>query len=365
MKNKNVPILGYTFDQYERQERSRPKVSKKMHYARESDVQFIRLNPSEAQKIFKIASKIKSNPYSNFEQFLFDSTIAYQGIPARIRRKVLKYSSYLNNTGVLLLKGLPVDPQIPSTPSTANDKIEKNTFISEMLLCGISSALGEIYGYEAEKSGSLIHQIHPTKVGELSQSNESSKVLLRFHSELAFHPTIRPDYILLTCLRQDEEKEARTYFANLDDIYEHLTQDERTDLFGGDFEIDMLYSFSKMSDGAPPKFPIPVLYGDYLRPNIRYNSQVHTKDPDSQKALEQVQNIANSVKKFVHLEAGDLVIIDNRRTLHARSEFKAYYRGRDRWLQRVYVTKDLTKAGKDIRNGDRIVRTNLSTRGEE
>jgi len=41
------------------------------------------------------------------------------------------------------------------------------------------------------------------------------------------------------------------------------------------------------------------------------------------------------------LEPGDLLIINNRKVMHGRSEFIPRYDGQDRWLQRVYVTNDL------------------------
>ena len=43
----------------------------------------------------------------------------------------------------------------------------------------------------------------------------------------------------------------------------------------------------------------------------------------------------------VVLEAGDLLVIDNRRAVHGRSEFRARFDGTDRWLQRTFVVDDL------------------------
>jgi L-asparagine oxygenase len=41
------------------------------------------------------------------------------------------------------------------------------------------------------------------------------------------------------------------------------------------------------------------------------------------------------------LQPGDLLIVDNRRAIHARTAFTPRYDGRDRWLQRMFVVEDL------------------------
>ena len=42
----------------------------------------------------------------------------------------------------------------------------------------------------------------------------------------------------------------------------------------------------------------------------------------------------------VRLEPGTALLINNRKGLHARSQFSARYDGRDRWLQRAFVHAD-------------------------
>ncbi len=44
------------------------------------------------------------------------------------------------------------------------------------------------------------------------------------------------------------------------------------------------------------------------------------------------------------LEPGDLLIIDNYRAVNGRKPFQARYDGRDRWLKRIGVTRDLRKS---------------------
>jgi alpha-ketoglutarate-dependent taurine dioxygenase len=41
------------------------------------------------------------------------------------------------------------------------------------------------------------------------------------------------------------------------------------------------------------------------------------------------------------LETGDLLVIDNNKTIHGRKPFQARYDGTDRWVQRILVRKEL------------------------
>lgn len=44
------------------------------------------------------------------------------------------------------------------------------------------------------------------------------------------------------------------------------------------------------------------------------------------------------------LAAGDVLIVDNKRAMHARTSFEPAYDGNDRWLQRVRAKTDLSSA---------------------
>jgi len=41
------------------------------------------------------------------------------------------------------------------------------------------------------------------------------------------------------------------------------------------------------------------------------------------------------------LETGDLLVIDNNKTIHGRKPFQPKYDGTDRWVQRMLVRKQL------------------------
>ena len=65
-------------------------------------------------------------------------------------------------------------------------------------------------------------------------------------------------------------------------------------------------------------------------------------DAEAQAALDRLGRAVRAHATAVVLEAGDLLVIDNHRVVHARSPFHARFDGRDRWLQRAFVVSDLT-----------------------
>jgi alpha-ketoglutarate-dependent taurine dioxygenase len=58
---------------------------------------------------------------------------------------------------------------------------------------------------------------------------------------------------------------------------------------------------------------------------------------------------------------GDLLCIDNRRTVHGRTSFTPRYDGFDRWLQRSFVVRDLGLSAVDRQPGERIIRTQFTS----
>jgi hypothetical protein len=61
------------------------------------------------------------------------------------------------------------------------------------------------------------------------------------------------------------------------------------------------------------------------------------------------------------IEPGSLLVLDNRRCVHARSVFRAVFDGRDRWLQRAAVVRDLDASVGDRLRGSRVIATDFSS----
>jgi hypothetical protein len=303
---------------------------------------------------------IQHDPYQDFESFYLDAKLLFHELPRRIRRQLIEFSQKSNVDGVLMLRNLPLDRGLPATPTKTGEKWEKPTRASELWLCAVAAALGEPVGYLQEKQGRIFQDVYPTSVNADKLSSESSSILLDFHTEIAFHPFM-PDYILLYGLRQDPLKEARTIFSSVRRIFNLLTPGDRDTLFLDLFRTGVDYSFGNFEEkqGAGPL--VSVLYGDRLDPFLRYDLDLMVGEtPAARHALQVVRELVNKVKRDAVIEPGSLLVLDNRRCVHARSHFTAFYDGRDRWLQRMAVVRDLQASFRDRIPGSRVIATDFS-----
>lgn len=307
-----------------------------------------------------LLESIQHDPYQDFESFYLDAKLLFHELPRRIRRQLIEFSQKSNVDGVLMLRNFPLDRGLPPTPTKTGEKWRKPTRASELWLCAVAAALGEPVGYLQEKQGRIFQDVYPTSVNADKLSSESSSILLDFHTEIAFHPFM-PDYILLYGLRQDPLKEARTIFSSVRRIFNLLTPGDRDTLFLDLFRTGVDYSFGNFEEkqGAGPL--VSVLYGDRLDPFLRYDLDLMVGEtPAARHALQVVRELVNKVKRDAVIEPGSLLVLDNRRCVHARSHFTAFYDGRDRWLQRMAVVRDLQASFRDRVPGSRVIATDFS-----
>jgi hypothetical protein len=300
------------------------------------------------------------DPEADFEAFDLEAKLAFHELPKRIRRALVEFAQKGNVDGALLLRGFPRDPVVPPTPARTGERAKKATHASELWLCAVASALGEPVGYLQEKQGSLFQDVFPTPGNADKLSSESSSILLDFHTEIAFHPFLM-DYVLLYGLRQDPDREARTIFSSVRRFIHLLEPIVRDTLFSNLFRTGVDYSFGNTAErrGAGPL--VSVLYGDRQDPFLRYDLDLMVgQTAAARRALEVVRERVNDVQRSVKIEAGDLLVVDNRRAVHARSHFRACYDGRDRWLQRMAVVRDLDASLADRPHGGRIIATDFS-----
>jgi L-asparagine oxygenase len=308
-----------------------------------------------------------ANPYQDTEEFLLDCEMRADELPRFVRRELLEFqvrpladiSKSANESGVLLLKGLPIDPGLyhVKTPSNAQRSADKTTFVSERCLAMIGSRLGHLVSYIQEKNGDLFQNLAPVQGSEQIQSSSGSKSRLQFHRETVFHP-YAPEYLLLLCLRADHDAIAETTYASITHALPLISATHRDLLFQPLYQTGIDYSFGNIQTIQGKGSVMPVLYGNREDPFLNYDEDLmEAMTPEANAALEALKDAIASVYQGIKLEVGDLLCIDNRRTVHGRSPFKPRYDGFDRWLQRSFVVRDLGSSAKDRLPGERIIRT--------
>lgn len=300
------------------------------------------LSPAASTALAAVFSQL-SSPYEYFDDFM--ATVLpglLNHLSMESIQHLLEFRRSLHAPGMLIIRNLPVDQVLPETPPTGGRSPEKRTFLSEASLIGVGSLLGEIYGYNDEKKGELIHNICPVKSSRASQSNEGSEVDFRFHVEAAYF-NFRPHFLLLLCLRSDEGVEASTTVAEIKDAIPLLTGRELEVLREPLFRIHAPQSFLKVPGEVRWSDPMPVFQGSDEHPEVRLNfNGMAALSTEADQALESLERALNSpqVRRNIHLEPGSLLIINNRKAVHGRTPFRPRFDGRDRWLQRIYVHSD-------------------------
>ncbi len=299
------------------------------------------------------------NPYRDTEEFLFDCEMRADEMPRFVRRALLEFQVHSNAEGILLLKGLPIDPGLyyVPTPADASRSPEKRTYVSERCLAMVGSRLGHLVSYLQEKNGDLFQNLAPVRGNETVQVSSSSKVRLQFHRETVFHP-YPPDFLLLFCLRPDHDRVAETTYASIARALPLLSEEHQNLLFQPLYRTGIDYSFGSPQSGKLSDRVLPVLYGRRNDPFLNYDEDLmEAATPEATAALNALQEAIAQVYRGVKLDTGDLLCIDNRRTVHGRSSFVPRYDGRDRWLQRSFVVRDLGLSAVDRLPGERIIRT--------
>jgi len=301
------------------------------------------------------------DPYAAPEEFLAEAALRFHELPRPIREAVGRFGHGSNEYGVLLVRGLPVGRNVPPTPADAHSRPRKDEWLGELWLAAFASALGTPFAYLQEQSGTLYQNVVPTPGNATKLSSESSAILLGFHTEMGFHP-YPPDHVLLMCLRPDHDGVSRTITAGVRMVLRELTVRQRAVLSEPLFRPGIDYSFGSPNGTEGNGPALAVLYGDPHDPCLNFDFDLMVGlTEEAAEALRALRVAAGRVQRWVRLTTGDLLVIDNRRAAHARSEFTARYDGQDRWLQRMCVIRDLQPAAADRRGGGRVIETVFAT----
>ncbi|MFF3108988.1 TauD/TfdA family dioxygenase [Kitasatospora sp. NPDC057904] len=304
------------------------------------------LDPADAGTCERLARTlcISGNDQVDSPEWLERARDAWEDLPLPLRRAVRRFRRHSGPQGALVIGGLPVDQAaLPTTPAVPGS-VQRRATVPAAVLTMVACGLGEPLAYLAEKSGALVQDVVPVPGQETFHGNAGS-VPLSFHTENGFHPH-PPDYVVFRCLRADHDRIAGMRVAGLREALPLLTPAGRQALFAPEFITTPPPSFGPdTAGGAPDAEPRPVLSGAAEDPDIRMAQLVTTPlTPRAAAALAEFGRACEASARTLRLTPGDLVVIDNRVTVHGRTAFRPRYDGADRWLQRTYVTTDLRRS---------------------
>ncbi|GAA2275293.1 MULTISPECIES: clavaminate synthase family protein [Kitasatospora] len=304
------------------------------------------LDPADAGACERIARTLCTSGHDQVDspEWVARARDAWEDLPLPLRRAVRRFRRHSGPHGTMVIGGLPVDQAaLPATPAVLGS-VQRHATVPAALLTMVACGLGEPLAYLAEKSGALVQDVVPVPGQETFHGNAGS-VPLSFHTENGFHPH-PPDYVIFLCLRADHDRIAGMRTAGIRQALPLLTPASRQALFTPEFLTTPPPSFGPdAATNEPDAKPRPVLSGAAEDPDIRMAQLVTTPlTPRATAALTEFGRACEASARTLRLTPGDLVIIDNRVTVHGRTAFHPRYDGADRWLQRTYVTTDLRRS---------------------
>jgi hypothetical protein len=245
-------------------------------------------------------------------------------------------------SGAILIRGLPTDQDLPPTPLDSRRPPGRRVFLSEFWLSAVGIRLGTPFAYTDQQAGALHQNVAPVPHARFKESDVGAESSLSLHTENPFH-VLPPTFVLLYCLRSDAGARAGTKLARVAEVVGRLDGDVRTRLRSPVF-------FER--GGSCELGRVPVLSGAALDPLARYDAAWTATDTEQgTAALQSMDRELPRCTSEVYLRPGDLLALDNRRWLHGRTPFEAAYDGRDRWLQRLYVSGELDRLEAVVKAG--------------
>jgi L-asparagine oxygenase len=241
--------------------------------------------------------------------------------------------------GAAVVRGLAVEDAAlgPTPPRYDPAEPSEASVTLDFYLTLIAYCLGEPFAWSNLQGGRLVHNVLPVRGSETEKTGTSSLSTLELHTEDAAHPA-RADYLILLCLRNDDQVPtvyASLSQANLDPgVIQVLAQPR----FTMQVEADHVAALGEARRTA-------VLFGHPARPYLAYDGfYLSAEDPTAQDALDDLTARLEKAATDVLLRPGDLVILDNFQAVHGRRPFQPRYDGRDRWLKRIHIARDLRRS---------------------
>ncbi|MFE1953498.1 MULTISPECIES: Fe(II)-2OG oxygenase family protein [Streptomyces] len=290
-----------------------------------------------------------NDPFGDIDRASARCHQAFAQLPLDVLQTLLDFGRHPDAPGVAFLRNLPVDALLPPTPRDGGPSLGKRTFVAEGVLLGLSGLLGEPVGFLSEREGRLVHDVVPVALGATTQTSQGSRVFLTFHNDLVHdrrdcYSLPSPDFVVLNCLRADRENAACSYYADARDITGLLDEETLAVLRSPVFRMNAPGGFvSTLADHDEAySAPVPILRGPGEFPEVVSAANgVRPLTVAGQAAFDSFQSACRAAAHEVRLAPGQALLINNRKGVHARSCYTARYDGRDRWLQRTYVRRNL------------------------
>lgn len=262
---------------------------------------------------------------------------------------------YRDRFSSIKIVNLPVSKTVPMPPVDGGTlkHINKTSYMSENLLALISSMFGHPYSMFCEGQG-LINNLIPSSPSSSELTGLGASSDLRLHIENAALRFLTgrdcsPTALFLTGVRQDKAPPyTRVSDARL--ALDLLGSDDKEVLASPEYKIRLPYrwrsyrteyacittKFVPLIEWVPRGLLVhAAFYGDMI-------TDVRSKKAED--AAKRFEAALEEVASDEVVEPGEMLAIDNRISLHARTPFKASFDESGqahRWVQRIFITDSI------------------------
>lgn len=315
---------------------------------------FYTFTATEKKEIFDALSTIKSNPYTEYNQFNNEikHLISEDKIPGFFKEicHAIVNDRKAGNAFAHVIRNCTLDSNIPDLDQEDpfEDKVKKKkTFIGEALLAAFAAiAETPLLAYGNRFKGSFFADVIAVNrySGHDSQFGDTE---LAYHNDRTAHP-VRADYVTLLGTRCPQEELVFTGFISGRDIIKQLTKEQKEILrkpyYYTPFDIHSVATNTKFSDSDAH----PIIEESC---KIRYRDSWTTFSPHApEKAKEALIAFMSAVLRadvaYHRMFEGDLFIFANQEGLHNRKHMEIINPeiARKRWLLKTYTFQDQATA---------------------
>ncbi|MEV1109146.1 hypothetical protein AB0I95_10880 [Micromonospora sp. NPDC049751] len=207
------------------------------------------------------------------------------------------------------------------------------TPVGDALLRFVAAQFGTLFNFPGKVLHGLIHDVY-YQPSDADTQLGTGKAELQWHVEDGCHEH-RPHWLVLVCLRGDPH--AVTYLARASDLRFTAAQQQLI----ADTPVTLAWDDSFHDADQRPSAHVRTLSpGPNGREVIFDPAYTVDRGQPVEQVLALVGREADAVARPVILEHGDVLVLQNRRLLHARSSFEPKTDGAGRWIKRGLVTED-------------------------
>lgn len=263
-------------------------------------------------------------------------------LPARVRERLAELR-YLERAAAVWIKGGPAAEAACPTPGHWRVRGADTTLAQVFWLVLLGAQLGDPFGWSSLQDGRLLNDVLPVPGSEQVQTGQGSVAPLELHVEDAFDDD-RCDYLGLMALRNSGQAAttvAAVHAGELPPEHREVLREPRF-VIRADPEHEAGARY-----GAPAARRRAVLFGAAGDPYLRVDPAFTEPLPGDEAAAAALAALCEQLAAAtvpVPLAAGDVLLIDNYRTVHGRTLFRPRYDGTDRWLRKVTVARDLRRS---------------------